>query len=436
MSRRDFLRASAAGAVAAGVTLRSGAASGVGVAQTPLARPSGPAANRVRVGIIGMGRQGLAIARAVPAVPGLEVVAAADLYDGRLSRAGEILSDTVTRGRDWRPMLDRKDLDAVIVATPDHLHARVATAALQAGKDVYCECPIVHRPDEGESLVRLAAAQNCVLQGGGGWISSPVFAAARELIVSGRLGKVTLVRGTWDSSTSLGAWRTPFPPDASPESIDYAAFAGGAFDPARFFRWRCYRAYGSGLAGARFAPQLTAIHWLLGASKPSRVAATGALVRWRDGREVPDTMHASLDYSDGFTVVLSATQAGGNCRELSLVGTEATLSLDDRGFWIDADRHAEPYADVAESWPKNYRDWFYMMHGMTPQGQVRGTPAPEPSRERFDVPQPTVPAAAHLTEFVDAIRTRRAPSETADLAAGAASAAAAIDDAASGTEKR
>jgi predicted dehydrogenase len=252
------------------------------------------------------------------------------------------------------------------------------------------------------------------------------------VVASGRLGKITLVRATWDTSTALGAWLVPFPPDSSPDSIDYAAFAGAAreFDPARFFRWRCYRAFGSGLAGARLAPQLTAIHWLLGASQPSRTSAAGALLRWKDGREVPDTMHAALEYPDGFTVVLSATQAGGSDRELRITGTAGTVSIDDRGFWIDDDPHAEPYSDVAESWPKEYRDWFYMMHGMTPLGQVRGTPSPEPSRVRYEAPQAVSATMAHLADFVDAVRTRRAPRETAELAAGAAAAAIAIDSAA------
>jgi predicted dehydrogenase len=401
--------------------------------------PRGPAANRVRIGILGFGASGSQIARSLAAVAGTDVVAVSDAYDGRLRRAREIVGDAVAAGREWRAVIDRTDLDAVVVATPDHWHAPMIEAAVRAGKDVYCECPVVHLPAETSRVTAAAADSKKIVQGGGGWITSPVFGAARETLASGRIGRVTLVRASWDSWGSVAAWQHPFPPDASPDTIDFAAFQGAAgtrpFDPYRFFRWRCYRDYGSGIAGARFAPQLTAVHWLLGATAPANVAASGSLVRWKDGREVPDTLHAVLGYPQGITVMLSSTLSGVSARSLHFVGTDGTLIVDDRGLALQTEPQAERYPDVGESWPKEYRDWFYMMHGMTPQGQVRGAPAPERTLERFDLPPDATLPPSHLAEFVDCVRTRRQPRESLDLAVGAALAAQRADSVAQPTRK-
>jgi predicted dehydrogenase len=399
---------------------------------TPAQPPRGAAINRVRFAIIGFGASGSQIARNLLTVQGAEIAAVADVYDGRHRRAREIIGDSVQTGRDWRAVLDRPDVDAVIVATPDHLHSMMVEQAIRAGKDVYCECPVVHRPGEGDRLEAAAAERKRIVQAGGGWISSPVFGAAREMIAAGRIGRVTLVRGTWDSAGSIAAWQVPFPPDASPDSIDFAAFQGDRgtrpFDPYRFFRWRCYRDYGSGLSGARFAPQLTAIHWLLGAGIPSEVTASGSLSRWKDGREVPDSLHAVLTYPQGFVVILSSTQSGTSSRALQLVGTDGTLLIDERGMTVQEDPQAEAYPQVAETWPKEYRDWFYMMHGMMPQGQVRGTPPPQRTAERFDVPAAVILPPTHIAEFVDCVRTRRQPKESLELGLQAAAAARRADD--------
>jgi predicted dehydrogenase len=223
------------------------------------------------------------------------------------------------------------------------------------------------------------------------------------------------VRATWDTAAALEAWQIPFPPDASPESIDFTTFLGPAaqraFDLSRFFRWRCYRDYGSGLAGTRLAPQLTAIHWLLDLGVPTQVTATGALQRWKDEREVPDVIHATLQYGNGVTVLLGATQNGGSTRELRVIGTDATLTIGDAGLTVRDHADAEPYADIGETWSKEYRDWFYMMHGMSAQGLVRGAPQPERALERYAQPDGAATAAAHLVDFVECVRSRRAPAE-------------------------
>lgn len=413
--RRRFLQGLAAAAAAAGaVRLAPGALQ---------AQARGPA--RTRLAIAGVGGRGLRLARFAQSLTTCEVVAVADAYDGRLARAKELLGEKVATARDGRALLDRGDVDAVVIATPDHLHAPLATAALAAGTHVYLERPVAVSTADRDALVAAAAAHPRVVQCGGGWITSPLFTAARRFVQDGALGRVLLATGTWDSGSALDAWQAPYPPDASPDTVDFAAFLGDRpsrpFDPGRFFRWRAHAEFGSGLAGSRFVPQLTALHWLLGLGVPARCAAIGTLARWRDGRDQPDTLAASFHYAEGPVVSLSATLNGtGRPAELRLVGTDATLVIAERRLSLLPEPPVEPYPDVAETWAKPYRDWFYMMHGMSRDGLVRGAPDVEKTTEVFELPQGAGTAAAHLADFLDAIRTGQPPREPLTLGLEAA----------------
>jgi predicted dehydrogenase len=389
-------------------------------------QPAGSGTGRIRLGIAGFGARGQRLARAAAGVPGLEIAAVADAYAGRLERAREILGDGVALVRDARRLIERRDLDAVAIATPDHLHAPLAEAALAAGRHVYCEIPVVH-DRAGLERLRRAATGATVMQAGSCAASTPLLQLARELLAEGRLGRVLQVRAVWDSTGSIAAWQTPIPPDASPETIEYAAFAGAGaeFDARRFFRWRCHRAFGSGLVGGRVVPLVAAVHWLTGASRPAAVAAMGALRRWRDGRETPDTLAAWLDYPEGFGVELAVSLNGVRPRrELAIVGTLGALTIGEHDVTFHAEPLAEPYEAVAETWPARYREWFYMIHGMTPQGLVRGSVAAERAAERYEPPAAVAPETAHLADFVESIRAGRAPREP--LAAGLAAADAGL----------
>jgi predicted dehydrogenase len=415
--RRTFLRAAA---------LPLGAAAAQAAAPQPR-----PGQARVRLAVIGFGQQGGRLAADAARTAGAEVVAAADLYDGRLARARELFGGSFPATRDHRAAIDRRDVDAVIIATPDHWHTPLLQVALAAGKDVFCEAPVIHRPAERAAALQALPA-NRIVQGGGGALASPIHLSARELVAQGRIGRVVGVRGTWDSNTALAAWQVPFPPDASPETIDYRTFvepaspAAAELDLHRFFRWRCYRAFGSGLAGARLAPLLTTVHWIAGLPAPVRVTAAGTLQRWRDGREVPDTLMATFQYPDEVTVSVGASLSGYGPREIHIFGTEGALLIRDDELLVEGAPPVEPFEAVGESWPREHRDWFYMMHGMTPQGQVRGAPTAERMQERYEIPAPVV-ANSGLAEFIDCVRTRRPPRESLELAAGAAAAALAAD---------
>ncbi len=264
-SRREFMQIGA-GAAAAGVA-----------AKVTLLEPQRlwasagpvPPSDTVRFGIIGTGTEGCDLLRATLAVPGIECVMAADLYDSRHIAAKEALGGKeIETTRDYRRVLDRKDIDAVIVATPDHWHRKAVTEAVAAGKDVYCEKPMSHSPEDGFAMVDAVHKYNRVLQVGSQRVSSILYAKAKEIWDSGKLGEVDTIEAVWDRNTDSGAWVYPIPPDASEQTIDWKTWLDGAperpFDPTRFFRWRCYKDYGAGLAGDLFVHLLSGIHFVTG----------------------------------------------------------------------------------------------------------------------------------------------------------------------------
>ena len=400
-------------------------------AQTKPASRQPPGAQRLRCALVGFGRRGLDLARAAAGVPQMAIVAVADAYDGRLERAREVLGASIATVREASAVIRRADVDAVLVATPDHLHTTHIALALDAGKPVYCEHPIAHTKDE---LSRFQSAlSEATLTAGGGVLPAAIAGAAREIVREGRLGEVTLVTGWWDTGTALDAWVLPFPPDASSESIDWNAFAhaSSAFDPAHFFRWPVFSRYGSGMIGARFVPQLWDIHRVLGLSRPEKCTAAGRLVRWRDGRDTPDVLHTTFEHTN-VVIDLGATLNGsGRAQEIRLIGGDATLVLRKDGLELIPQSTAEPFANLGDTWAEPHRRWVFMMHGLTPQGAIRGTPPVEKAAEQY-----TLPTAGHeltptLSAFVEAARSGKPapgllPATAADVARAGLMCAAAV----------
>ncbi|HML17665.1 MAG TPA: Gfo/Idh/MocA family oxidoreductase, partial [Bryobacteraceae bacterium] len=256
--------------------------------------------DRVQIALIGAGGQGSADANNSIA-NGSKLVAAADVYQSRLERAKEVWGKDLFTTRDYREVLARKDVDAVIIATPDHWHQRISIDAMNAGKDVYCEKPMVQLVSDGAAVIEAEKRTARIFQVGSQRVSSILYQKAKDLLASGAIGDLNLVEAWWDRNDPIGAWQYSIPPDATPANIDWDRFLGRApkvpFEPIRLFRWRNYRDYGTGVAGDLFVHLFSGMHFITGASGPSRVYATGGLRFWNDGRDVPDVFLGLYDYA-------------------------------------------------------------------------------------------------------------------------------------------
>ena len=271
-------------------------------------------------------------------MPGVELVAASDLYEGRRTHAKEVFGDKVETYVDYREILARKDVDAVLICVPDHWHARMSIDAMKAGKAVYCEKPMIRGVEEGPAVIAAQKETKAVFQVGSQYASSVLYDKVKELIRSGALGKVHAIEARYNRNSDIGAWQYSIPTDASPETIDWDRFLGEApkrpFDPVRFFRWRNYWDYGTAVAGDLFIHLLTGIHHATGAIGPTRVAAMGGQRYWDDGRDVYDIIMGLLDYPEtdahgSFTLslVTDFEDGGGGATSFRFVGTEGVIDV-------------------------------------------------------------------------------------------------------------
>jgi predicted dehydrogenase len=297
-SRRELIRT---GGAVAGSLLA--ARSVVLEAQTPggAAQPV-PPGDRVRFGIIGVGMQGSALLASAVSLPGIECVGAADLYDGRHTLAREITNNpSLPTSRRYQVLLDRKDIDCIVAAVPDHWHKRVVLDACNAGKDIYCEKPMSHTAAEGFAMVEAARKNNRIVQIGSQRVSSVLCAKARELYRDGAIGDVEMVELSLGRNDPTGAWQYPPPADLSPQTLDWDAWLNDApkipFDKFRFARWRCWKEYGTGVAGDLMVHLLSGMLVTLGWNEiPRSATALGGIFRWKDGRNMPDLHVVLFDY--------------------------------------------------------------------------------------------------------------------------------------------
>ena len=410
LTRRDFIRLSA-GAAAAGVAAK------VTILEPKTlwasARPVAPS-DTVRFGIIGTGVEGCSLLGASLPVPGIECVAAADLYDGRHDAAKEALGGkNIDTTREYRRILDRKDIDAVICATPDHWHRRIVVEAAEAGKDVYCEKPMSHSVEDGWAMADAVQKHSRICQIGSQRVSSILYAKAKEIWDSGKLGTVDTIEAAWDRNTDSGAWVYPIPPDASTQTIDWNTWLGSApqrdYDPVRFFRWRCYRDYGAGLAGDLFVHLISGIHFITGTDQPaSRALSTGGLYYYKDGREFPDLLWTMYDYPN-FNMVLRCNHNNAYEGEFfGFYGKAGTMLIhgSSLSFRPQADCHQpEDYSIIG--WPAKLRNQYFenwrKEHPETKPGAFKIGE----DEEVFTPPPDYSDMSDHIANFFHAVRTRK-----------------------------
>lgn len=316
--------------------------------------------DNLQIALIGAGGMGQGDARLATSIPGVKLVAACDCYDGRLTHMKEIYGAETFTTRDYREIVARKDIDAVIIATPDHWHSRISVDCLNAGKHVYCEKPMVHAIEEGMSIINAQKSAGKVFQVGSQYRSSLTYNKARELYAANAIGQLNFVEAWLDRNSAMGAWEYSIPIDASPQTCDWERFQGNApkhpWDARRFFRWRNFTDYGTGVAGDLFVHLLTGLHTVTGSMGPNRIYATGGTRFWPD-RDVPDTMLATLDYPKtdahpAFNVLLRVNFKSGLPKEsagVKFIGSDGVMTADYSGVRVDRSPRPEEGYGAIES---------------------------------------------------------------------------------------
>ncbi len=335
--------------------------------QTLLSKVKVSSNDKIRIGLIGSGIIGHYDTETALKVPGVELVAVADLYQGRLDRAKEKWGKDLFLTRDYKQILARKDIDAILVCTCDHWHDHITIDALNAGKHVYCEKPMVHHVDEGLAVVAAQKASGKVLQVGSQFASSVLFLEAQKYFKQGIVGELAYAESYMDRNSANGAWQYTIPSDASTKTIDWDMFLGDApkvaFDPVRFFRWRNYKAYGTGVAGDLFVHNITGLHTVTGSIGPRQIYSLGALNYWKDGRDAYDLVTGIMQYPKTdqhnafqfYTRVNLADGAGGG-QATRLIGTEGVIEIKPNSIVIKHFKRAVAPSiggyDSLESFPK------------------------------------------------------------------------------------
>jgi len=387
------------------------------MAQAP-ARKQFAANDHIQVALIGAGGMGSNDAQSSQAQPGVKLVAVSDIYDGRLTRAKERWGADLFTSRDYREVLARPDIDAVIIGTPDHWHAQIAVDAMNAGKDVYCEKPMVQKVPDGHRVIEAQKKSGQILQVGSQRVSSIVYQKAKELLQQGVIGQLNMVEAWWDRNSAIGAWQYSIPPDASPATIDWDRFLGSApkvpFEPVRLFRWRNYRDYGTGVAGDLFVHLFSGMHFVIGAVGPTRVFATGGLRFWKDGRDVPDVMLGLYDYPKtdkhpAFNLALRVNfvNGSGETSGFRFVGSEGILTIGEGVTVARQPREAEPGYTIDTFAKATQEEFLKKYHEQYPEQRPSADALRPQGEEKYNPPRNYNDHLDHHRNFVESVRSRK-----------------------------
>jgi predicted dehydrogenase len=418
-TRRDFIRVGTA-------TAATGAVGKYTLLQPkPLwasPKPVGPN-DTIRFASIGTGVRGCELLNATTHVPGIECVAVCDLYDSRHTAAQEAVKNpSVPATRNYKEILDRKDVDAVIIAVPDHNHRHIFEDACAAGKDVYCEKPMSHAVEDGFSMIDSAQKHNRIVQIGSQRVSSIVYAQCKELYDSGKLGEVYHIEAHWDRNSPSGAWVYPIPPDASPQTIDWNAFLGSApkrpFDAARFFRWRCFTDYGEGLPGDLFVHLISGIHFITGTNQVAkRAQSAGGLFYFKDGRDYPDLIETFYDYPN-FRLALRCNLMNDQGDFIGFFGTKGTAVLRNQTLtFTPQDTRPQPEGYSIYGWPEKLRNEY--LENFRKEHPTYSIKVDE-GTEVFAAPEGYSDVVDHQINFFNAVRTRKKVVENEEFGNNAA----------------
>ncbi len=402
MERRDFLKTAGAGLTAA-----------LGSAPAILAQKSPN--STIGVACIGVGTRGFQLLKEAQACPGTEIRVICDLYKPNIARAKQVTTNTNVRlVPEWEKVVADKDVDAVIVATPDFWHAPITIAAANNNKDVYCEKGLCRTLKEVKAMRKAVNEHSRVLQLGHHYNSMPQFQRAREIYQSGQLGKCPMIRMYIDRTNAYPEWKfygtyniNELPAEATRENIDWDRFLANAedkkrpFDPERFFRWRNWWEYGTGIAGDLMSHLWDSVNCVTGLGIPESVMTQGDLYFWKDDRDVPDQWHVLYDYPKketamSFECVFHNRHQGELAQYL---GREKTLEVSPRFLRV-----------YDGEWKPNWAD-------RSVDARKRAQAMPELGRnpDELGAPELVVPATndwwgrGHMQNFIDCVRSRQTP---------------------------
>jgi len=345
--------------------------------------------DRVRIGAIGAGGRMRGLLDCLNKIGGNEIVAVCDVYEPRRQQVREKFAPDATEYLDYRQILDRNDVDAVVIASPDHWHVPMTLDAVAAGKDVYLEKPVTHSLEEGPQLVKAVRDAGRVVQVGMQQRSWEHFRTAAEMVAGGKLGRVTLIRTYWFQNYLRSG-----PPQIETAKLDWKRWLGSApdqpFDPNRFSTWRWYWDFGGGALTDLFTHWVDVVHWAMNSDTPQIAQTLGN--RYAFQWECPDTIQASFQYPNFMTIydgtMVASLEDGG----LVFRGTDGEMRLDRSRLTV----YAEP---ERPSW----------------SGKL-----PEPI---VDIPSKEDGTPAHMRNFLECVRSRREPNAPVEAGVAAARAA-------------
>jgi len=345
--------------------------------------------NRIRLGLIGAGRRGTYVTECCLKTGGSELVAICDVYEPHRLAAQQKLAPQASLHLDHHEVLDRKDVDAVLICTPDHWHVPIAVDAVKAGKDVYCEKPLTHTLEEGDVIIKAVEQSGRVIQVGYQQRSYEHYKLGEEIIAKRKLGRITLAQTYWYQNRQSDL------SDAQVDSskLDWKRFLGNApnqpLDPVRYNRWRWFWDFGGGSLTDLFSHWVDVVHWYMGSNAPRTTMAVGGNYYFTN-QQCPDTIGAMCDYEGGFGVtyestLISSLEDGGNVFR----GTEGIMKITRGHLYV---------------YPENVvnRDrWFDLEPELSVHSSEDGS-------------------LTHARNFLDCIRSRKAPNSTVPDAVAAA----------------
>jgi predicted dehydrogenase len=354
----------------------------------------------INVACIGTGGRCRTLMKSLAKIDKVRIAAVCDVWDVSLTEGKKLADPKAMASKSWKETLAMKDIDAVLIGTPDHWHVPLTIAACAAGKDVYVEKPLTHDLSEGEAVVEAQNKHKRIVQVGTQQRSMPHIAKARELIKAGRIGKVVKVRMSWNrNSDRVKRYKL----GVDPKSVDWTTFLGSArkqeFDEYRFRNWRWFWDFGGGIFTDLMVHWIDVAHWVLDLDHPEQAVSLGEFETAKDVWETPDTVQTILNYPGGVQMLFEGTFSNARAGAMiEFMGTEATLYLD-RGRY-----------EIHPEWNKKGQ----------PEEMILGTNPARRGADFYDKPDGEL---LHLANWVESMRSRATPTAPAEAGVSGAGAA-------------